>query len=161
MLSRAEKRMRNLGKTSFHLQIGNAYQLPFEENKFDLIISNFMFDLLPESDFVAILSEFDRVLKSSGRVVISTMAFGGKWYDRIWHWIAKQFPSLLSGCRPVSMHDYLARAGFGSITVEKLSQNTFPSEVLRAERSPPLLAKLMRKIRPMMEVLTWIRGIGG
>ena len=136
MLSHAEMRLRNFDRKCFELRIGNAYQLPFEENKFDLIINNFMFDLLPESDFVAILSEFNRVLKSSGRVVISTMAFGGKWYDRIWHWIAKQFPSLLSGCRPVSMHDYLATAGFGSVTVGNLSQNTFPSEVVRAEGGP-------------------------
>ncbi|MFQ5798262.1 MAG: class I SAM-dependent methyltransferase [Bacteroidota bacterium] len=139
MLSRAEKRLRNFDRKCFHLQIGDAYQLPFQENKFDLIINNFMFDLLPESDFVPILSEFNRVLKSSGRVVISTMAFGGKWYNKIWHWIAKQFPSLLTGCRPVSLYDDLARAGFSNIRVEKLSQNTFPSEVLRAERRPDSL----------------------
>ncbi len=67
MLSHAEMHLRNFDRKCFELRIGNAYQLPFEENMFDLIINNFMFDLLPESDFVAILSEFNRVLKSSGR----------------------------------------------------------------------------------------------
>jgi ubiquinone/menaquinone biosynthesis C-methylase UbiE len=133
MLSRAERRLKH-HKGGFHLQIGNAYQLPFEANTFDLIINNFMLDLLPENDFATILSEFNRVLKPSGRVVISTMSFGGKWYNKIWHWIAKHFPSLLTGCRPVSLHDHLVNAGFGNIEVEYLSQNTFPSEVIRAEK---------------------------
>ena len=134
MLSHAEKRLRNFDRNSFHLQIANAYQLPFEARNFDLIINNFMLDLLPEGDFVAILSEFSRVLKPSGRVVISTMAFGRKWYNKMWDRIARQFPSLLTGCRPVSMHEYLAIAGYHNIRSEYLSQNTFPSEVLRAEK---------------------------
>lgn len=133
MLSRAERHLK-YDKDSFHLQIGNAYQLPFEANTFDLIINNFMLDLLPEEDFVTILSEFNRVLKPSGRVVISTMAFGRRWYNKIWQWIAKHFPSLLTGCRPVSMYDYLVKAGFCNIEVEYLSQNTLPSEVIRADK---------------------------
>ncbi len=134
MLSRAQRYLKNHDEDSFHLQAGDAYQLPFEENTFDLIINNFMLDLLPETDFVTVLSEFNRVLKPSGRVVISRMAFGRKWYNKIWQWIAKHFPSLLSGCRPVSMYDHLGKAGFGNIKSEYLSQNTFPSEVLRAEK---------------------------
>lgn len=136
MLSRAERRLKryDLDEGGFHLQIGNAYHLPFEANTFDLIVNNFMLDLLPQEDFVIILSEFNRVLKPSGRLVISTMAFGRKWYNRIWHWIAKQFPSLFTDCRPVSMYDYLVEAGFGNVRVEYLSQNTFASEILRGEK---------------------------
>lgn len=135
MLSRAEKRLKRLDpdKKNFRLQIGNAYKLPFTDNTFDLVVNNFMLDLLPENDFVNILSEFNRVLKPSGRVVISNMAFGKKWYNKIWHWIAK-LPSILGGCRPISIYDYPVKAGFNNIDVEYFSQNTFAAEVLRAKK---------------------------
>lgn len=136
MLAQAEKKLQKLKKESFHLQTGNAYQLPFDDGTFDLVVNNFMLDLLPENDFEKVLKEFYRVLKPSGRVVISTMAFGHKRINRIWHWIARKFPGLLTGCRPVSMGSYLISAGFTDLVVDTISQNTFPSEVLLARKGP-------------------------
>lgn len=132
MMARARKRLRKLKENSFHLQLSSAYQLPFKNQQFDLIVNNFMFDLLPEDDFVTILVEFKRVLKPSGRVVISVMTFGHKWYNKFWTWVAKQFPDLLTGCRPISMLEYLYKAGFSVSEVKTVSQNTFLSEVIRA-----------------------------
>jgi ubiquinone/menaquinone biosynthesis C-methylase UbiE len=134
MLQRAEERLKNYNINSFHLQVGSVYQLPFVDNTFDLLINNFMLDLLPEDDFSLILSEMKRVLKPSGRVVISTMAFGEKWYNKIWFWIAKHFPNLLTGCRPISLESYILKSGFENVIVEKISQNTFPAEVLKATK---------------------------
>jgi ubiquinone/menaquinone biosynthesis C-methylase UbiE len=134
MLSRAKRRLKKYGRKSFYLQIGNAYQLPFKANTFDLVVNNFMFDLLPEKDFIPVLLEFNRVLKPSGRVVISAMTFGIKKYNKIWYWIAKNFPSILTGCRPVSLHDYLPKAGFSEVKMETLSQFTFPTEVILAHK---------------------------
>jgi ubiquinone/menaquinone biosynthesis C-methylase UbiE len=132
MLTRAERLMKNQPAQRYHLQIASAYKLPFESNTFDLLVNNFMLDLLPEADFPAILSEYDRVLKPDARIVLSTMTFGRVWYNMIWEWIAKHIPSLLTGCRPVSMRRFLAEAGFVGVETFYLSQNTFPSEVVRA-----------------------------
>jgi len=132
MLSRANKRMSKLNNSNYTLEIGNAYRLPFEDNSFDLVVNNFMIDLLPEEDFETILSEFYRVLKPSGRAVISTMAFGQKWYNKFWHWIARKLPDLLTGCRPVSIAHYLTEVGFIIEKIEQVSQNTFPAEVIGA-----------------------------
>ncbi|MFQ6677676.1 MAG: class I SAM-dependent methyltransferase [Fidelibacterota bacterium] len=134
MLDRAIKRMEKLNMTNYELTIGNAYQLPFEDNSFDLVINNFMIDLLPEADFNRILSEFKRVLTPSGRVVISTMAFGEKWHNTIWHWVANVFPDLLTGCRPVSIGDHLKGVGFHVERIDQISQWTFPSEVVCARK---------------------------
>jgi ubiquinone/menaquinone biosynthesis C-methylase UbiE len=133
MLRKAEQRMRGYPKERCHLQTGSAYDLPFESRTFDLVVNNFMLDLLPEKDFEIVLSEFKRVLKPGGRVVLSTMAFGRRWYNRIWDWIAARVPSLLTGCRPVTMTGPLKQAGFDSIQSVYVSQNTFPAEVVRAE----------------------------
>ncbi len=135
MLRRAERLMKGYSEEHYHLHVGNAYKLPFDSSTFDLVINNFMLDLLPEDDFIAVLSEFRRVVKPGGCVVLSTMTFGKSWYNKIWHWIAKHFPSLLTGCRPVTMTPYLLRAGFESIASVYVSQNTFPSEVLRAKKA--------------------------
>ncbi|MCF6171083.1 MAG: methyltransferase domain-containing protein [Bacteroidales bacterium] len=132
MLSRAKKRVSKLGLDNYTLETGNAYRLPFEDNSFDLLVNNFMLDLLPEEDFEKVLSEFYRVLKPSGRLVTSTMAFGQRWYNKFWHWVAKRFPGLLTGCRPVSIVSYLEKVGFSVEEVQQLSQNTFPAEVIRA-----------------------------
>jgi len=134
MLLRAEKRLKKFNKNMYHLQTGNAFHLPFDDNSFNLVVNNFMIDLLPENDFDKVLAEFFRVLKPSGRMVISAMAFGEKWYNRIWHWVARQFPSLLTGCRPISLSNYLLKTGFTDIGVEQISQNTFPAEVLCAKK---------------------------
>ncbi len=135
MLSRAKKRMSKSGADNYTLETGNAYRLPFEDNSFDLLVNNFMLDLLPEEDFVKVLSEFYRVLKPGGRAVTATMAFGQKWHNKIWHWIAKQFPGLLTGCRPVSVSPYLEKVGFSVEKVQQISQNTFPAEVIAARKS--------------------------
>lgn len=132
MLLKALRRIEKTSSGSFYLQYGNALRLPFKSDHFDLIINNYMLDLLPQQDFEPVLSEFKRVLKPSGRIVISTMAHGEKWFNEFWTRIAARFPGALTGCRPVSMRSYLEAAGFLNIEVSNLSQNTFPSEVLRA-----------------------------
>jgi len=134
MLKRADKRLRNLHGNNFHLQTGSVYRLPYADNSFDKLINNFMIDLLPEENFPKALSEMQRVLKPTDRIVISTMTFGEKWHHHIWFWIAKHFPDLLTGCRPVSLQPYLLKSGFKHIRVETISQNTFPSEVLSATK---------------------------
>ncbi len=129
MLSRAKHRMVKSARKNYNLEIASAYQLPFENEAFSLLINNFMLDLLPEQDYVAILTEYYRVLKPSGRLVISAMTFGSTFYHRFWGWAAKEFPALLTNCRPISIRNYLIGTGFRIIDSAFISQNTFPSQV--------------------------------
>ncbi|MDE3058812.1 MAG: methyltransferase domain-containing protein [Bacteroidota bacterium] len=135
MMAKADERMKKYPKERYRLQIASAYKLPFDSNTFDLLVNNFMIDLLPEKDFPPLLSEYYRVLKPGGRIVISTMSFGTKWYNKFWQWLAKHFPALLTGCRPISIKNYLTQAQFDSIESVLISQNTFPSEVLKAGKA--------------------------
>ena len=131
MLKRARRRLRKFSK--YHLVRGSALQLPFADHQFNLIVCNYMMDLLPEEEFATVIREFKRVLQSPARVVVSYMAPGTKSVHRFWRWLAKAFPQLLTGCRPVSLQSDFADAGFQKIQIRKVSQNTFPSEVLKAE----------------------------
>ena len=46
--------------------------------------------------------------------------------------MAKKFPDLLTGCRPVSFKENLVKAGFRIEKHLEVSQNTFPSEIIKA-----------------------------
>jgi len=138
MLARAQAHLRDFPDDVYRLQPGSAYQLPFDDDSFNLIFNSFMFDLLPEADFTAVLTEFKRVLKPDGRAVIAIFGFGDKWYHHFWRGVAHYFPALLTGCRPIRLNNALIQAGFNIIETVHVSQNTFPATVIHATpgRSP-------------------------
>jgi ubiquinone/menaquinone biosynthesis C-methylase UbiE len=132
MLARTEKRVRDRF-FNYSLKEADAYFLPFADESFDLIINNYMFDLLPEEDFLHVLREFRRVLKPGGRMVITSMTMGKRWYNRIWDRLARS-TEILAGCRPISLEEDTKKAGFENLEVEYVSQFTFPSLVILAEK---------------------------
>lgn len=134
MLAKAAKRLQKLSEVSYELMEGDALELPFRDETFDLVVNNFMVDLLPVSTFDRVASEFYRVLKPGGRLVMSTFSFGTRRINHFWFWVAKHFPDLLTGCRPVQFHSYLVRAGFLIEQTIEISQNTFPSQVIKARK---------------------------
>lgn len=135
MLARAEARARKTGSGNFRLSVGDAYDLEFGDDSFDVVVNNYMFDLLPEQDFPRVLSEFRRVLRPGGRLVIVNMTTGERWYNGIWSLIYSINPAVLGGCRGVSLVAHLQAAGFTGIEREYLSQATFPSEIIAALNS--------------------------
>ena len=133
MLARAENRLKK-HHSNYSLKVADAYSLPYPDATFDVIFNSYMFDLLPEKDFSQVLLEFKRVLKPGGRIVITSMTMGRKWYSQVWDWLVRKDPHILEGCRPISLVDDVNQAGFQNIREEYVSQLTFPSLVLYAEK---------------------------
>jgi ubiquinone/menaquinone biosynthesis C-methylase UbiE len=134
MLARARGRLQQIPSKAYKLQQGSAYELPYEDGAFDLLFNTYMLDLLPEQDFPKVLAEFRRVLKPGGKMVLVSFGFGLHWFNRFWYWLAKVFPALLTNCRPVRMSQAAPMVGFHDLHVEHLSQNTFPSDIVVAEK---------------------------
>lgn len=132
MLNRAEKRAASAGFKSYRLTVGDAYNLDFPDNDFDVLINNYMFDLLPEDDFQIVLAEFRRVLRPGGRLVLVNMTKGKRWYNSIWEWVYRMNPAWLGGCRGVQVSPFLGQIGFVTLSRQYISQMTFPSEVICA-----------------------------
>ncbi len=130
MLSRAKERMERSGFKNYRLSIGDAYDLDYPNDDFDVVINNYMFDLLPEGDFPIVLGEFKRVLRPGGRLVVTNMTKGHGWFNSLWKVIYRLNPAWLGGCRGVYLLPYLELAGFEETKREFVSQMTFPSEVL-------------------------------
>lgn len=120
--------------SNYSLRVGDARFLPYSDETFDLVVNNYMFDLLPEEDFNRVLIEFGRIMKPGSRIVITSMTPGRNWYSCGWDWLVQNIPNLLAGCRQVSLEEDFRRCGFQNIHTEYVSQLTFPSQIVYAEK---------------------------
>lgn len=133
MVRRARRRLGDVDASRYTLAQGDALSLPYPDGAFDLVLNNYMLDLFPEHLFDPALRELARVLAPAGRLVITSMAFGHRWYHRIWYHLSRWFPRLLTDCRPILLEEPLRRAGLEPTRTAAVSQNTFPSQVIRAQ----------------------------
>ncbi len=135
MLEQARKKAARLGAHNYQLAVGDAYHLDLPDQHFDLLLNSYMFDLLPEADFPAVLAEFKRVLKPNGRLVLVNMTRAEHFPQRLWETIYHINPRWLGGCRGVLLAPTLQAVGFQEIQRETVSQCGFPSEIISAKRS--------------------------
>jgi ubiquinone/menaquinone biosynthesis C-methylase UbiE len=137
MLTKATEKARRTGLTNYRLRVGDAYQLDYPDHTFDVVINNYMFDLLPEQDFKTVLGEFKRVLRPSGRLAMVNMTLHERWYKKfieyVYQYVYQVNPAWVGGCRGVYLLPYLEAAGFKNLTREFISQMMFPSEVVYGE----------------------------
>ncbi len=132
MLDKARAKVRHLGAQNYQLALGDAYDLEFPDDRFDLVMNSYMFDLLPEREFPRVLAEFKRVLKPGGRLVLVNMTKGEHWYQQLWESLYRLNPNWLGGCRAVQLVPALTASGFSVLYREVLSQFGFPSEIIFA-----------------------------
>ena len=131
MVEKAKKRISKIGQRNYTLHLGDCRRLPFEDETFDVIMNQYLLDILPVADFIPILQEFKRVLKDGGRVILTNMTKGEKWVNQIYEGIYRLRPPLLAGCRGVLSQPFLDKVGFREFHREFVSQLGFPSEVVR------------------------------
>ena len=132
ILEKARQRAVKSGLNNYSLSLGDAYDLQYPDQQFDLLVNNYMFDLLPEEDFMTVLKEFNRVLKPGGRLVVTNMTTGMHFYQRFWEAVYHLNPKWLGGCRGVLLSAALQTTGFDHIHRETVSQLGFPSEIIIA-----------------------------
>jgi arsenite methyltransferase len=69
MLAKAKAAAVEMKATNVEFLAGEAEGLPFEDESFDVVISNGVIDLIPDKD--AVFSEIHRVLRPGGRIQIA------------------------------------------------------------------------------------------
>jgi demethylmenaquinone methyltransferase/2-methoxy-6-polyprenyl-1,4-benzoquinol methylase len=130
ILERARNRISKTGQKNYTLYLGDCRHLPFEDGTFDILMTQYLLDILPVEDFIPILLEFRRVLKVGGRIVLVNMTKGERWLNKIYEEIYKLKPPLLAGCRGIMAQPFLEEIGFKEFQREFVSQLGFPSEVV-------------------------------
>lgn len=139
MLERTRKRVSKTGLQNYTLYLCDCRHLPFEDSTFDILMNQYMLDILPIEDFIPILVEYERVLKNGGKIVLVNMTKGEKWVNQIYEEIYKLKPPLLAGCRGILVQPFLEKIGFKEIKREFVSQLGFPSEVVLGIKKSELI----------------------
>lgn len=134
MLEKAKRRMKELPEANYHLTIGTAFDLPAESESVDLLVNNYMFDLISFEDIDKVLLEFKRVLKTGATLVLVNMTVGESLGSRIYELIYRVSPKIMGGCRGVKLAERLKQHGFTVETREVYQQFLFPSEVILARK---------------------------
>jgi ubiquinone/menaquinone biosynthesis C-methylase UbiE len=130
MLQRAKKRATRTGIVNYTLQRADCRALPYEDNTFDLLINQYMFDIMPVVDYGRIVTEFRRVLKPNGRLVLVNTTLPERALDRTLEWIFSVYPRSFSQCRGILVRPYLEKFRFRVIRREYVVNLSFPSEVI-------------------------------
>ena len=132
--TRARRRISRTGRGNFALHLGDGRHLPFEDESFDVLMNQYLLDILPVEDFTPLLLEFKRVLKRGGRLVLVHMTKSQKWANQFYEVVYKLKPPLLAGCRGVMARPFLEDIGLKVFQREFVSQLGFPSEVIKGIR---------------------------
>ena len=134
MLEKAKNRLKKLPPGNYSLNIGTAFDLPVETGSVDLLVNNYMFDLIPYEDMDKVLMEFKRVLRKGGKLILVNMTEGETLSSRLYEFVYRLSPKSMGGCRGVVLSNSLKRHGFIVETREYYQQMLFPSEVIGAHK---------------------------
>lgn len=134
MLEKAKHRMRKVPGANYRLTIGTAFDLPAASESVDLLINNYMFDLIPFADMDRVLLEFKRVLKAGAKLILVNMTVGETLGSRLYEFFYRVSPRIMGGCRGVKLAEKLEQHGFTVETRETYQQLLFPSEVILARK---------------------------
>ncbi len=132
MLQKAEQRLGQLTAANYELKLGNAFNLEAETEHFDLLVNNYMFDLIAFDEMDAVLREFKRVLKKGGKLILVNMTEGESLGSGIYRLLYRISPKSFGGCRSIKLSDKLEKHGFEVRSREYYQQLWFPSEVILA-----------------------------
>jgi ubiquinone/menaquinone biosynthesis C-methylase UbiE len=138
MLAKARRRISAADGANAHLLAADARAPPFRERVFDVVYSAYTLDLMTFKDVALALSEFRRVLKPDGRMVLVNMSkelpWKLCWFERIYEAMPTSCAAyLLGGCRPVVLDEFVRQAGFHDVQREFI-RDLIPSEIVTARK---------------------------
>ena len=115
------------------LEAGSVH-LPIGARAADRIISTYVLDLLPATDIATFCQEARRVLSPEGRLCLISLTPGvsplPRLVSRLWDAVFRLRPSLVGGCRPISLSSYCDRQLWDVEYHRTVSQWALSSEVL-------------------------------
>ena len=135
----------------------DCQKMPWDDNSFDLYVSSYLFDLLPEAELRKAIAEMERILKPDGYAILVTMTTElntvpwmkkifyqmmnefyflgydkGRW-NRIWKVL---FNGYAPHCRPIALGSYLKESEKMMIVYSKLSRvSLFPVRIYYARKT--------------------------
>ena len=103
----------------------------------DRFVSNYVLDLLSESDISAVVSEAQRMLRPGGLLCVASLSSGcgrmSRSFMGLWSRLHGLSPRLVGGCRPIDLPTFLESSAWTLLHHESFSPLGITSEVVIAE----------------------------
>lgn len=128
MILKARENCRKLGYNNVEFVPGDIEQMPFESNRFDVVISNCVLNLVPDKHKA--FCEIFRVLKPGGHFCVSDVVIKGNLPEKLKN-DAEMFAGCVSGA--IDMEHYIniiKEKGFSKITIHKQKEIRLPDHIL-------------------------------
>lgn len=130
MLTKAKNNAAKLGFENVSFVKGDIEEMPFENDLADVIVSNCVFNLVPDKQKA--FSEMYRVIKPGGHFCVSDIVLSGDLPEELVK-DAEMYAGCVSGA--IQKEDYLdivKRAGFKNIEIRKEKEIILPDEILKS-----------------------------
>lgn len=111
------------------------FSIPSDNEEFDAIYANCLFDLCDPREVDIVVDEMRRVLKEGGNLYSVHMGQPSSMTGRVWTWILRRFPSVSRGFRPVSVVPSLLDHGFRLVQNKAPERFGFPLRYIQAKKS--------------------------
>ncbi|MBI4966212.1 MAG: class I SAM-dependent methyltransferase [Desulfomonile tiedjei] len=137
MVALARRRLEHFGPRAKVLLTSGETRLEAESAGFDRYLSTYVLDLLTETDIQAVVAEAHRILGAGGLLGLASLTHGftlvSKVFEKVWLSIYRIRPTLVGGCRPISLETFV-RDGWNIRHMRKQVSFGVPSQVLVAEK---------------------------
>ena len=139
MVDLAKSRLRLFGRRAEVRQSDGEPHIDAADGTFDRFICTYVFDLLPDDDIRAVLTEARRILTPDGLLGIVSLTNGPRTLSRlvstVWRGLHHLSPWLVGGCRPISIRTFVSNGQWRISYANIVARFGIPSEIVVAR--PP------------------------
>ena len=140
MLQLSRARLAPFAGRATVLPAGDKLVFALQDKSVDRVLSCYVLDLMSETDIVQVLREAKRVLVPGGKLCLASLTRGvnlpSKIVCGVWRGIFNIRASLVGGCRPISLLDYIAASDWRVDFRRIITQFGVPTELIVATPLP-------------------------
>ncbi len=138
MVELAQARLRRFGTRAVVRVTDGSPFTDVQPASCDRVVSNFVFDLLPEEDIRSVVTASHRALNAGGLLCLVSLTPGFTMLTRLVAGVVTALhglrPSLVGGCRPIELLDYLPEQAWHLRYPNKVASYGIPSAVVIAAK---------------------------
>ncbi len=129
MIEKAKENCDKMGYSNVSFILGDIEEMPFDDNSFDVVISNCVLNLVP--DKTRAFKEIMRVLKPGGHFCVSDVVIKGVLPHAL-RSDAEMYAGCVSGALEMQRYlDIVTSTGFKDLCIHKQNKIEIPAEVYR------------------------------
>jgi ubiquinone/menaquinone biosynthesis C-methylase UbiE len=138
MVNLATERVAQFGRRAQIIKTDGSMTLDLGSESADRFFSNYVFDLLSREDIAALVAEAHRVLAAEGLLGAVSLTHGRstvtKMFSAGWLSLWKFEPSLLGGCRPIELLEFIPHSDWRILHMDIVRSLALSSEVVIAAK---------------------------